>query len=180
MSAKIRPFEIFLIAIFAIAGIGGLIYLSTIKNAGSTEAKTYGASVSIWGTFEAGPINEVFNNISSTDEDFKVVSYRYIDERSFANELLNAIAEGNPPDLVLLPHPLFTMFRSKLMVIPAETLSERDFRSFYIDGAEIFARLDGMYAIPLAVDPLVLYWNKDLFSNVGLASASEDMGNTHE
>src|SRR5690606_22468237 len=40
-------------------------------------------------------------------------------------------------------------------------------RSTYIDGAEIFALSDGLYAYPIAVDPLMLYWNRDLLTNAG-------------
>jgi ABC-type glycerol-3-phosphate transport system substrate-binding protein len=166
---NIRPFEIILIAIFAGAALAGLIYLSTMKGGTNPEDRPYGERVSVWGTFDQSAVDTVINNQVSTDSSFSVVKYRRIDERSFESELLNAIADGNPPDLILLPHDLLVSFRSKLTVIPFETIPERTFRDTYIDGAQIFMRSNGTYAIPFAVDPLVLFWNRDLFSNEGLA-----------
>jgi len=60
-------------------------------------------------------------------------------------------------------------YRSKLLAIPFDTLNERTFRETYIDGAEIFIRSDGTYGLPLAVDPLLMYWNRDIFSSSGIA-----------
>ncbi len=167
---RIRPFEIILIAVFAILAIGGLIYLSTMKGEKNAEEQTYGSSVVVWGTVDQRQLDAEFQNIASSDKAFEVVRYLRIEERALENELLNAIADGNPPDLVILPHTFIARFRSKLMNVPFESLSERTFRDSYIDGAEVFMFSDGTYAVPFAVDPLVLYWNRDLFANVGLAS----------
>ncbi len=54
--------------------------------------------------------------------------------------------------------------RSRLEPVPYESYPARDYRSQYVDGASIFALSDGIYAYPVAVDPLMLYWNRDLFS----------------
>ncbi len=166
---QLRPFEIVLIGIFAVCAIGGLILVSISKGGGDNGPKLYGESVEIWGTFPRSPFTDLFTEISNTDEDFIVVKYKEVDERSFESELLDAIAEGNAPDIVLLPHSLLVTYRSKLTAIPSESLDVRSLRDTYIDGAEIFTRTDGTYAVPFAVDPLVLYWNRDLFSSAGIA-----------
>ena len=167
---NIRPFEIVLIAIFAGSALAGLMYLSIFKGGGSAKDEVYGQRVQMWGTFDSSKMDTLLSEVSTTDAGFKVVKYRQIDERSFEGELVNAIADGNPPDVVLIPHTMLVMFRSKLLAIPKETLDERTFRSTYIDGAEIFMRSSGTYALPLGVDPLVLFWNRDHFASAGLAT----------
>jgi multiple sugar transport system substrate-binding protein len=164
-----RPFEIVLIAIFAIAGIGGLVFFSTYKPAPDPTAVLYGDKVVIWGTFDKALINDFFFKITRENQAFEVVSYKQIEERSFQEELLNAIADGKAPDLVIVPHTMLVTYRSKFQVIPYTTLPERTFRDTYIDGAEIFMRSDGTYAVPLAADPLIMYWNRDIFSESGIA-----------
>lgn len=165
---NLRPFEIILIAIFAVSAIAGLIALSMYKGSGASE-NTYGSSVAIWGTFDKNKIEPILSDIAKTDKSFSVVTYRQVDERSFEGELLNAIAEGNSPDLVLMPHTLLASYRSKFAAIPSATYTERTFRDTYVDGAAIFMMSDGVYGLPIAVDPLVLYYNRTLFANAGLA-----------
>lgn len=168
---KIRPFEIVLIAVFAIAGLIGLIYLANIKADPSETVLTYGAKVVIWGTQDAEAWKTAIASIGEVDEEFaKVVVYEEHDERSFENELVNAIAEGVPPDLVFIPHDMIVSLRSKLLTIPFETVPLATFRVSYIDGAEIFVLGDGGYAVPVGVDPLVLYYNRDLLANAGIAN----------
>ncbi len=167
---RIRPFEIILIAFFGLAALGGLIFLANMKGSGEEEVKVYGDAVVVWGTFPQRDVQVIFDEIAKTDKGFTAVQYRSIDERGFENELVNAIAEGVSPDLVLLPHTLLVTFRSKLTPIGPATLDERTFRNTYIDGAEIWRLTEGVYALPFAVDPLVLFWNRDLFSAAGLAS----------
>ena len=64
-----------------------------------------------------------------------------------------------------MSHEKLVEHRSRLQSIPYESFPERDFRNRYIDGASIFAMRDGVYAFPLMVDPLVMYWNRDIFSD---------------
>jgi len=167
---NLRPFEIILIAIFSIGAIAGIVTVTMIKGGSNAEDLVYGQKVTVWGTFDQTTFDTAFAKIEGTDKAFNVVSYRKIDERSFESELLNAIAEGNSPDLVLVPHTMLVSYRSKFTAIPLTTYPERTFKDTYIDGAKIFMMNDGIYGIPMAVDPLVLYWNRNLFANAGLAS----------
>jgi len=166
----IRPFEIALIGIFALMGLIGLFYLANYEPEMTDEQRLYGSKVSIWGTFDAQVMREVFFEITQTNQAFEVVEYTQVDPRTFDNNLINAIAEGRSPDLVIMPHTLLVSYRSKLQPISFETIPMRTLRDTYVDGAEIFALSDGVYGIPFAVDPLVMYWNRDIFSSSGLAT----------
>lgn len=167
-----RPFEIIVIALFGLAAVGGLAFFSTYKPAPDPAATLYGEKVVIWGTFDKIIMNDYFFELGRDDNAFQVVSYKQIEPRSFQSELLNAIADGVAPDLVIIPHTLLVTYRSKLQVIPytTPTLTQKIFRDTYIDGAEIFMLSDGTYGIPIAADPLVMYWNRDILSESGIAT----------
>ncbi len=165
----IRPFQIFLLAGFAVMAIIALILLMNYEDTPTTEEFAYGDEVVIWGTLDGAVVDRVFQNITQEDKAFAVVRYQRIDERSFDDEFLNAIAEGRSPDLIILSSENLVKHRAKLLAIPYENSPIRDFRDAYVDGAEIFALRDGIYAIPFAVDPLVMYWNRDIFASNGLA-----------
>ncbi len=167
---NLRPFEIVLIGIFAFFAVGALIYVSLFKPKSSENVNVYGDSVIIWGTFDGTVISPIISDIARGDSNFTVVRYEQKDTRFFESELLSAIAEGRSPDLIILPHSLLVSYASKLVPQTYETFSERVFKDRYIDGSDIFMMADGVYGIPFAVDPLMMYWNRDVFSSSGLAN----------
>lgn len=155
---------------FAALAVFGLIFFSLYQASVTDEAPGYGERVVIWGTLSREAFYSVFNEIIKEDRDFQSVQYVAKDSRSFDLDLLTAIAEGNSPDLVVLRSDSLVTHRSKLRAISYESISERTFRDTYVDGAEIYMLSDGVYGLPFAVDPLMMYWNRDLFSSNGLAN----------
>jgi len=133
---------------------------------GSTD--TYGPKVEIWGTLDSNAFRSTITSLVEEDEGFAVVTYTQVSESTFVSSLTDALAEDRGPDAVVISSSLLATLRSKLIPIPYESFPIRTFRDNYVEGAEIFARTDGVYAIPFAVDPLILYWNRDLFSAAGL------------
>lgn len=166
---NIRPFQIALLALFAIMGVLSVILLASFEGFVGSEENVYGDRVVIWGTFDAGTMERALQLVAHDIEGFGVVEYVEKDSRTFADELTSALAENRGPDVVILPHEELVSFRPVLLPVPYESYSERTFRDRFIDGGEIFALQDGVYAFPLAVDPIVMYWNRDLFSTNGLS-----------
>jgi ABC-type glycerol-3-phosphate transport system substrate-binding protein len=168
---NMRPFQIILLASFGLIALVAIVFLGGYKATPSAEEVVYGNEVIIWGTLDAEVFDVVFRNIAQEDKAFAVVKYYSIDERDFDDELINAIAEARSPDLIVLGADSMVKHRAKLLAIPYESLPLRDYRNTYVDGAQIFALKDGVYAVPFAVDPLMLFWNRDLFASHGLAQA---------
>jgi ABC-type glycerol-3-phosphate transport system substrate-binding protein len=44
------------------------------------------------------------------------------------------------------------------------------FKDTYVQEAELYLQPEGIFAIPFFVDPLVMYWNRDMFSSAGIAN----------
>ncbi len=168
MSGDTRTFQIVLIGIFVFLALAGIAAFALFRGFGQ-EVNPYGDKVVIWGTLDDAPFVQAFNALSSDDSNFHVVSYVQKDARTFERELINALAEGTGPDLVILPHELLVSQRGKIWPITYEQYPLRTFRDTYIDGAEIFLLADGVYALPIAVDPLMMYWNRDILASRGLA-----------
>jgi ABC-type glycerol-3-phosphate transport system substrate-binding protein len=168
---KLRPFELVLIVVFVTLLIGALILLRTYKAPPDENASNLSGPVAIWGDLPGEAFNSLIRTIADKDEAFNKVTYRYIPTESFDDVFVNALADGNAPDLILITHEKLVKHRSRLQAINYETFPVRDFRNLYIDGAEIFALNDGLYGFPIAVDPLLMYWNRDMFSTNGLIAA---------
>ncbi len=167
---KLRPFEIGLIIAFAILALVGLFFLANPPSSDTSETNPYGDTVIIWGTFSKQTFEQTKYEIVKTDKAFQSVEYVEKDPRTFESDFLNAVAQSKAPDLIILPHELLVTLRPLLYPISYETIPVRTFKDSYIDGAEIFMRSDGIYGIPFAVDPLVMYWNRDIFSSAGLST----------
>ena len=166
----IRPFEIALIGFFAISAIVGVFILAGTDPKNNAEDRPFGEQVIVWGTFSKSSIDRIFTDLRGSQKGMEAVTYTQVDVRNFEETLVNAIAEGKSPDLIILPHELLVSQRAKLYPIPYESFPVRTFKDRYIDGAEIFMRSNGIYGIPFAVDPLVMYWNRDIFSAGGLST----------
>lgn len=161
---KISIFQIALIAAFVIAAIGGLILFAGYK--GSSDADNL-PTAEIWGVIPESQIVAVKEALRN-DKTFKI---NYTEKRPefFYNNLIEALAAGNGPDLIIIPENLLLKLRSKIFTIPLESMSERVFRDTYLDAGELFLTADGVVALPFSVDPLIMYWNRDTFASAGLA-----------
>ncbi len=87
----------------------------------------------------------------------------------FDQALIEALASGVGPDMIILPQDRIARHRDKIYQIPYESLSERDFKDSFVEEGELFMGTGGVYAVPFSLDPLVMYWNRDIFTNNSLS-----------
>lgn len=165
----LRPFQIILIGAFLALGIGGLIVFSLFRGFGQ-EANPFGDGIVIWGTLDETPFLQVLGTLSDTNESFKVVSYVRKDPRTFDQTLVKALAEGTGPDIIVLSHDMLVTQKARIAPISFAQFPVRTFKDTFVEGAEVFMLSDGIYALPLAIDPLLMYWNRDIFATKGLAA----------
>lgn len=164
----LRPFEIGLITVFMIAAIFGIYKFATYQS-DEGDAVVFSEPVVIWGTLDQSTVQDFLQAETRTNKNLSTVRYVRKDPRNFAQEFIEAIADGKSPDLLLIASPSFVTLRTKLQPISYESFPERTFRNTYLDGANVFMRSDGVYGFPVAIDPLVMYWNRDLFSSNAIA-----------
>lgn len=179
---KLRPFELVLVVVFIGLALLSLLFLSTYKNNSDGEEEFVVGSVQIWGTLDRTVMGEIITKLRESNKVYSDVTYRYIDPNDLNMQLVNALADGVGPDLLLTSHEQLITLRNRLTPVTYESVALRDVRSTYIDGAEIFALSDGLYAYPITVDPLMLYWNRDLLTTAGFLAPPqtwEDLVNTY-
>ena len=167
MTSGPRPFQVVLFGGFALLFFLAIFLFATFSGDSGSRAQ-YG-SVTIWGTLDQSIVSSHIRQLGRDIDTMPSVTYRQVDERRFDTELVNAIAEGQQPDMILVSHKKLVQRRSMLFPINYDLISQRQFSDTYIDGFDIFARPDGIYAMPLAVDPLIMYWNRDIYASNGFA-----------
>lgn len=163
---KVSLFQGILIGVFGLGALIGLFVFATYTNSGGSDEI---GSVVIWGTLPKESMQKALVAIAQTNTTLKDVSYLQKDPATLTSDLAAAIATGVAPDLVLASQEELRALAKFIMPIPSGTLSASTFTNSFVDGATIFAAQDGHYGIPFLIDPLVLFWNRSIFSNSGIA-----------
>lgn len=156
-------FQIVLLVVFGFFIIVAVLTFALYRGGSAGQV-----NVTIWGDYTSSDFNSILNN-SGLLQDREVI-IRYVEKSSgtLEREWTEAVAAGRGPDLVILPHDQVYKNRSKLVPIPYQSISERDFRDTFVEASEVFLAPEGVYALPVSIDPLVLYYNRDILSSSGI------------
>lgn len=90
---------------------------------------------------------------------------------TYGQDLLNALASGNGPDIYSINNSWLPQYLDKATSAPASILSLKDYKNSFVDVAVNDFTKDGkVYGVPMSVDSLALYFNKDLLGTAGIAT----------
>lgn len=150
-------------AIFLVIGAIGIVLFATSK--AGIGSKGYKAEV--WGVLPKSVIDTSLDSyrIQGIDPNF---TYTEFPEVGFGQAILQAVAEGRGPDAIIFPDTMYFGQVNKLVTIPSETISAKTFEETYIDAGRKFGVVGGIKAFPLVVDPIVMYYNRDMFTSAGI------------
>ncbi len=155
--------QIIILGIFILFLVTGVIIFA--KFSGDTTSTIDDVQIQVWGTLPEGAITFLAENISSQQLGSVNIAYREISENDFEQTLIESLADGVGPDVVLLPNTLLLKNQKKLTLIGYDVFGARDFKDSFVEGAEPLMTSVGVYGIPLLVDPLVMYWNRDILTS---------------
>ncbi|MBI5400918.1 MAG: carbohydrate ABC transporter substrate-binding protein [Candidatus Yonathbacteria bacterium] len=162
-----KTFQMVVIGVFVVLLILGFLGFSgKLPLPGSKTDINYG-TVTLWGTL---PSKTMQTLISAKLAGNKSIVINYVEKSmaTFNRDLIEALASGQGPDFVLLPQDEMIKNLNKLNPISYQTMPERDFRDTFLPEGEMFLRPDGIVALPFTLDPIVMYWNRDIFANAGV------------
>lgn len=164
--SKLSFFQIVVMSVFGALAIGGVMIFAFVVGGGAADSI---GEVKIWGTLDATAFSVVLRQLSDDDARLKQVTYVQKNPETFSREVTDALASGTGPDLFILRQDSAERDGGKVFAIPYESFSEEQFLNTFLEAASPFLGPDGVRAVPLAADPLVLYWNRDLMAAAGYA-----------
>ena len=152
--------QIIILAVFIISAVFGLLVFSGTIPIGN-KSKTAGGqgTVVLWGTVQSSavtPILEEFNGVNKTFS----VEYVQKQEETFNQDLLEALASGTGPDMFFLPQDLVFSYSNKIFTIPYQSYPQATFKNTFVGAGEVFMTGNGILAFPIALDPMVMYYNR--------------------
>jgi ABC-type glycerol-3-phosphate transport system substrate-binding protein len=164
---KTSKFQIIFISIFVVFIVIGVVLFATYK--GNTDQVQLPPIV-VWGTFPEDIFNGYIQQINNTRNAPLTVNYVKKTENNFDKDFIETLARGEGPDVILIPQDMILRHSDKVVPIPYSLLPERNFRDTYIEQGESYLTPGGISGLPFIVDPIVMYWNRDLYTNAGIAS----------
>lgn len=192
MSKKITI--LFLLAVFLLtAGFGCKIADKKTQEAMTPITLTY------WRVFDD---SDVFQDIIAKYKalhPFITIEYRKLRFSEYETELLNALAEDRGPDIFSIHNTWLKKYQSKLTPMPdtitmaypvvkgtikkevvpelrtTNSLSLKELKDNFVDVVSHDVILDDgkVYGLPLSVDTLAMFYNKDLFNNAGISQVPQ-------
>ncbi len=170
MKTGMSLFQILLLCGFGACAIAGILIFAFLVGSGGGGSI---GPVTMWGTFSETSVSTVIRQLAEDDDRLRQITYVEKNPETFSVELTNALASGSGPDLYILRSDHTIIDAAKLVIIEEAQFPREQFKSLFVEAAEPFLVQDGSIAVPLGVDPYVLYWNRDLFANAGLAKPPE-------
>lgn len=160
-------FQITVLGIFVVCIVAGVIGFATYK---SNQTSSELAPITIWGTFSASIFNEYIADINLNREQPLKISYIEIPESNFDKTFIESLARGEGPDAILIPQDLILKHQDKIIQIPYSNFPQRDYKDTFIQQGELYMTSNGLLALPYIIDPMIMYWNRDIFTNAGIVS----------
>ncbi|MBI4099041.1 extracellular solute-binding protein [Candidatus Parcubacteria bacterium] len=158
-----------------ILAVGALMLTCVVPGVKYCSDKNKAATVEVWGVFDDTdafkPLIDAYRALRPNVR----VSYRKMDARDpkrYEQELLEAFAAGRGPDIFFIHHTWLKRYREKLRPLPEDLMALREFKETFVDVAVEDLTRDGqIYALPLYVDTLALYYNQDMLNSARLSKA---------
>lgn len=163
-------FQVILLCVFGASAIAGVLIFALAVGKGSGD--TIG-QVTIWGTLDENAFTEVLRTSTDSDPSLLGVTYVQKDVDSYLTEITNALASGKGPDLFIVRQDYALSQESRVWSIPFTELPRTDFEARFADATEPFITPQNILGVPILIDPLVLYWNKDMLNTAGYARAPQ-------
>ncbi len=153
-------FQMILMGVFAVFIVVGVIIFAAYK--GSSKSAV---NIVIWGTIPQTSFEKILESTSLHLSKEYNVQYVEKTEENFDTDFIESLASGDGPDIFLLPSSKIIKHRNKIYAIPYNVFTQRQFMDSFIEGSEIYMAPEGVLALPVTVDPLVMYWNRQIFTD---------------
>jgi multiple sugar transport system substrate-binding protein len=156
-------------------------------------------TLSYWRVFDGSDaFDEIINKYKALHPHI-TIDYRKLRYEEYESELLNAMAEDRGPDIFSIQNTWMGKYQSKLVPMPEtitmayvtvqgsvqkeaisaiqtnKSITVKELRDNFVDvvNHDVILNDGKIYGLPLSVDTLVMFYNKDLFNNAGISQVPQ-------
>ncbi|MBI2669834.1 MAG: extracellular solute-binding protein [Candidatus Yanofskybacteria bacterium] len=166
-----------LLIIGGIAGLAVIVLLMFLVLGSFGGGQSEKITLQFWSVFDGSSF------YSSAIRDFEKnnpnidVMYRQFNFEDYEKQLIDSFAAGTGPDIWLMHNTWLPKHYDKIQPLPQQLLTKekkpiftfKEFQEQFVDvTVEDLTAGSQIYALPIYVDTLALYYNKDLFNSAGI------------
>ena len=142
---------------------------------GSRPAGQEPVILEFWGLYDdLSAWQTIFNAFKKENQNVSF-NYTQMNPETYEKALLEALASGKRPDIVMFHSSWLPKHGNKISPLPQTMMSLRGFNDLFPDIAAIdFVAKNQIYALPVWTDALAMIYNKDLFNTAGVAAPPKD------
>ena len=151
--------------------IGALMFLGILPGLRSKTPEALSGKLTIWGPIDTPDIfrDSLFAAYQQLRPGVEI-SYRQMDEATYEEDIIDALAAGTGPDIFLVKNTWLPKHFEKLYPLTSSQLPIENIRTLYPSVIEQdLTANENVYGLPLSIDTLALYYNKQMFDNAGVA-----------
>jgi ABC-type glycerol-3-phosphate transport system substrate-binding protein len=165
-----NKFQTILLIIFGVGAIFAvMVFAGYIPKPASRSSFGGTGTVVVWGTIQDQEFVSYMNDLSDAIQNFRL-QYIPKDVATYESELIEAFADGTGPDLFFVDNENMLRFSSQIQPIGYAVLPQKKFLDTYPSAFSVFLSNNGILAYPFLIDPMVLYYNRTLLANDGIAN----------
>ncbi|MDD3190194.1 MAG: extracellular solute-binding protein [Candidatus Pacebacteria bacterium] len=114
-----------------------------------------------------------FNKYEAKKRNLNVsVRYEQLDKYTYEDVLLDKMLNQESPNIFLAFNTWIPKYRNRIIAAPESMMSINEFEDTFAPVASEDLIIEGeIYSLPLYIDTLALYYNKDMFLNAGYITA---------
>jgi multiple sugar transport system substrate-binding protein len=144
----------------------------------TNSTSNYEVRLEVWGFDDSDAMVKVISEYQKRNPRVKEIIYKKLTIDTYETELMDALATGNGPDIFLIHNTWLPKHADKLAPVPVDNISSsqvpiitpKQVQDQFADVVSSDFVSDGkVYALPLSVDSLALYYNKDMLNQTGVA-----------
>lgn len=130
-------------------------------------------TLNYWGLWEPNSVMQaVIADYETANPNIKI-SYAMQNPKNYRSRFLTAGGQANSPDIVRIHNTWLPMLKKDLAPAPETVLKLSDLTAYYPIVQKNFVSAGKIYALPLEIDGLALFYNEDIFKEAGASPPSD-------
>jgi ABC-type glycerol-3-phosphate transport system substrate-binding protein len=154
------------LVVFGLGILLGVLFFSGKINLPGAKDDQVGptGSVVVWGILPFSQMSFFFDTL---EQQYKGLSLSYVEKKPelLQRDLVNALASGKGPDVFMIPPGQVAENIDRLYVIPYDSYPKSTFTKNFVDISEQLLTDQGILGIPLFINPMIMFYNRDLFTS---------------
>ncbi len=168
-SSRAWPKVLLVIFLLILIAAGGYYFWFSNRQGSLSKVSSSEVVITYWGLWE--PESVMSGLISEFEKENPKVKIKYTQQTvvDYRKRLQSALASGSGPDVFRIHNTWLPMFINDLAPVPADLVSLLSLEANYYPAVkESLYRRGNFYGIPLMIDTLALFYNKDIFDQYQL------------